>query len=346
MKQTKNLLIFFLIFLMFISTIYSLTLSLNDKTNNSRSKQSKLNDSNNKIKVENKLITNDSNAQANNLSNSKTAIKDKRLVSSIMTNNKIEDKKNNLEIKNYSVKDIATNNSSTWICDSEGNILQYKTQLKLILNNEFKEECLRIEVDKNSMPWVVTKKGEVYRLKNIDNISALWLKVYPNSNNISKNTNSNSVTKPIDVACPKYDIELKENCFIIFNTQTPPYYYNGHEVVESKYIVDSVIKKLAVGKNNSNNERIVIAINDKNEVVELKTDGKPYILGILADDVGFNKDSDLFAINSLGIYKKETDSKFFNMISEVLALNISVYDDEKIWLKGYDEKVYLIDNSK
>jgi len=225
---------------------------------------------------------------------------------------------------NLTIQDIGSSLSATWICAVNGTILKSSSSaVTLILTNTIKGDCLTIDVDNKGFPWVVTKVGDVYRLKQIYGSSAVWVLV-----------NDGKKEKALDIGCGH---DNNTSCYIAVENSKYPYYFNG-ETFEKMlaYSANSLIRRIDVGS--GVNGDLIAVVNEDYFVLELKKNSPPVSLGMIATDVSIGYNNQIYACNSFGVFVKSRCSNYFTRINDLFARDISA--GSEIWLIGVDSYIY------
>lgn len=225
---------------------------------------------------------------------------------------------------NLKIQDVGSSVSTTWICGADGKIYKSSTtDVQYILTNKLDGECFAIDVDYKGLPWVVTQKGDVFRLKEILGSSAVWLKVY-----------DGSTAKAIDIGCGQ---DITVSCYIAVDAQKVPYYFNGENFVKSDtYTANTIIKRIDVGSGQYGDRLVVV--NEENFILQLEKRQKPLSLGLIGIDVSIGYNNQILVSNNFGIFLKSRCSKFFVKINDLYSKALSVGKD--LWTIGQDSYIY------
>jgi hypothetical protein len=225
---------------------------------------------------------------------------------------------------NLQVQDVGAAVSDAWVCANNGTILKSSASpVQLILTNNIKGDCLSVDVDYTGFPWVVTKTGSVFQLKQVHGNSTYWDEVYKADKG-----------KAIDIGCNQFKSFA---CYIVIENENEPYVFNQGVFMKSpEFTANSKIKRIDVGY--GVNKEKVFVVNEDNFVLELKRNKPPVSLGLIANDLSVGYDNNLYAINGNGVYLMTKCSNYFVRIHSLFAQNIAV--GKELWLVGKDTFVY------
>lgn len=225
---------------------------------------------------------------------------------------------------NLTIQDVGASVSNAWVCSTNGTILKSSASaVQLILTNTIKGECLSIDVDYTGFPWVVTKAGGVFQLKQIHENSAYWDEIYKGEKG-----------KAVDIGCNQFKSSA---CYIAIENEKEPYVFiQGAFVKSTEFTANSKIKRIDVGY--GINKEKVFVVNEDNFVLELRRNQTPLSLGMIANDLSVGYNNNLYATTGNGVYLMTKCSKYWVRIHSLFAQNISV--GKELWLIGKDTFVY------